>query len=111
MQRGDCGYSRKYYFEFDPFLSSQTAACRQTLRDRVLQSLERISALSDNVVIGLNLGVCRRLEKMDPGQTVNNLIEIHGQFKEKVQLNLNEACFGCSMTDFDIRLCRASRVS
>ena len=53
----------------------------------MLQSLERVSALSDNVVIGLNLGVCRRLEKMDPGQTVNNLIEIHGQFKEKVQLN------------------------
>ena len=56
----------------------------------MLQSLERISALSDNVVIGLNLGVCRRLEKMDPGQTVNNLIEIHRQFQEKVQLNLKK---------------------
>ena len=67
----------------------------------MLQSLERISALSDNVVIGLNLGVCRRLEKMDPGQTVNNLIEIHRQFQEKVQLN--EACVGCSWTDFDIQ--------
>ena len=70
----------------------------------MLQSLERISALEDNVVIGLNLGVCRRLEKMDPGQTVNNLIEIHRQFQEKVQLN--EACVGCSWTDF----CAGSRV-
>ena len=51
----------------------------------MLQSLERISA-SDKVLVGLNLGVCRRLEKMDPGQTVDNLIKIYRQFQEKVRI-------------------------
>ena len=84
LQRGDCGYNRKYVLEFDPFLNSQTAVCRQTLRERVMLSLDQMSALSDKVLVGLNIGVCRRMEKMDPAQTVNNLIEIHKQFKEKV---------------------------
>mgnify|MGYP001469087117 CR=1 FL=1 len=84
LQRGDCGYNRKYVLEFDPFLNSQTAVCRQTLRERVMLSLDQMSALPDKVLVGLNIGVCRRMEKMDPAQTVNNLIEIHKQFKEKV---------------------------
>ena len=74
--------------EFDPFLNSQTAACRSTLRDRVIKSLERMSASAssfDNVVVGLNIGVCRRLEKLDPGQTVENLLQIYRQFQEKVK--------------------------
>ena len=84
MQKDDGGYNRKYVLEFDPFLNSQTAVCRQTLRERVMLSLDRMSASSDKVLVGLNIGVCRRTEKMDPVQTVTNLIEIHKQFKEKV---------------------------
>ena len=98
LQKKDSGWNRKYHLEFDPFLNSQTAACRSTLRDRVIKSLERMSASPqtphndvvsassfDNVVVGLNIGVCRRLEKLDPGQTVENLIQIYRQFQEKVK--------------------------
>jgi len=73
---------RRYHSEFDPFITSQTAACRQMLRERVLKKLEG-EASFDNIVVGINLGVCQKLEKVDPVQTVENIIDVVKQFGEK----------------------------
>ena len=75
---------RRYHCEFDPFITSQTAACRQMLRERVLKKLEG-EASFDNIVVGINLGVCQKLEKVDPVQTVENIIDVVKQFGEKVK--------------------------
>lgn len=54
------------------------------LRERVLKKLEG-EASFDNIVVGINLGVCQKLEKVDPVQTVENIIDVVKQFGEKVK--------------------------
>ena len=68
--------------EFDPFLSSQSAACRRMLQERVTA---RVSSLG-RVVVGVSLGVCKRAEKLDPLQAAENIVEVCRHFRDQVRV-------------------------
>ena len=67
--------------ECDPFLSSQSAACRRMLQERVTA---RVSSLG-RVVVGVSLGVCKRTEKLDPLQAAENIVEVCRHFRDQVR--------------------------
>ena len=56
------------------------------LRERVIKKLGDGGDSFGNIVVGINLGVCQKLEKFDPVQTVENIVDVVKQFQEKVGL-------------------------
>jgi len=80
--------ARTFHGDFDQFLSSQMASCRQLLVDRTVSLIknkfEDEQLENDNeIIVGINLGVCRRQEKQDPQQTVENIMDVYSQFTSK----------------------------
>ena len=68
------------------------ASCRQLLVDRTVSLIknkfEDEQLENDNeIIVGINLGVCRRQEKQDPQQTVENIMDVYSQFTSKVCKN------------------------
>ena len=41
----------------------------------------------NEIIVGINLGVCRRQEKQDPQQTVENIMDVYSQFTSKVKID------------------------
>ena len=67
------------------------ASCRELLVDRTVtlikNKFEDEQLDNDNeIIVGINLGVCRRQEKQDPQQTVENIMDVYSQFTSKVNI-------------------------